>query len=179
MDSNLQTCLEIELKDYRFGEFDVSKLEGAINKSFSQVEKELVPGYFLGVGFKKPVITLVKQEGEYAGGSISYPMQADGVDFQYLCKLFVQEEYGGMGIASSLIKKLISGNGAVVWRTSASNCSVEKHKNIISHYDGNYFERDPYVVFTVGIDEPSDELVDCIASVAPTVMDLRDEYYDI
>ena len=122
-----------------------------INNSFSIYEQELVDNYFEIVAPRKPNIYIDEKE---RGGSITYHIHSPHVNFEYMCKLFKQQGYDGLGIGTSLIYHILREKSSLAWR-----CDREKSKElkfydkIIEHYKGVSEDVGNYVMFAIGIDK--------------------------
>ena len=95
------------------------------------------------------------------GGAVSY--STDG--FEYICKLFTNSDYEGLGIATSIVETVHLHKGKVAWRCSLTNDNLVKYYDkIVNHYKGASKHIGTYKVFMIGFDEN-----DSLDSVAGTV----------
>src|SRR3989338_7602953 len=99
---------ENDVTDYPLSAVTKKDVADMINKSFLPQEKILVSWYFEFIADKNSTIYLVNEKW---GVGISY--QIDGAE--YICKLFTDENYQGMGVNRSIISKILMQHGAIAW----------------------------------------------------------------
>lgn len=143
-------------------------IEEKINLSFKPQKKKLVKKYFNMVSKKDATLYL---DPKINGGAVSYIVD----DFEYMCKLFTDKNYEGLGLGTSIIEHIFLQKGNIVWRTSVKNKETVKfYKKIIEHYQRNEVnafaaKKENYWIFGIGIkDEKKEKTINKIARLRKT-----------
>ena len=155
--------------DYPLQVVDKDHVEGMINDSFKPLGKVLVSDYFSIIEGKNPTVYLVNDDW---GGAVSYalPGLSGGKEPEYICKLFTDGDYQGLGVARSIIAKVVMQKGSVVWRSSNKNGkALNFYSKVTDHYGGSVAALPGYNVYMIGVpEEMQHEVVENVASIPLT-----------
>lgn len=133
-------------------------IEEKINTSFKDQKKFLVNTYFKKISKKDATLYL---DPKHKGGAITYPIYGA----EYMCKLFTDKDYEGLGLGTSIIEHIFLQKGKVAWRTSVKNKNaIKMYENIIAHYKRNDIDtfitkKEKYKIFGIGVNEEDKENV--------------------
>ena len=166
--SGTKLTIPSEVGLFNLDEVDYRILKYMINDSFSIYKQALVENYFEIVTPRKPNIYVDEKE---RGGAITYHINSPKVNFEYLCKLFKQSGYDGLGIGTSLVYHMVREKGSLAWR-----CDKDKFKElkfydkVIEHYNGIREDNGKYVMFAIGIEkEKKDNVFKIINNIEVTL----------
>lgn len=149
--SGTKLTIPSDVASFNPGEVDYKILKYMINNSFSIYKQELVDNYFEIVAPRKPNIYIDEKE---RGGAITYHINSPQVNFEYMCKLFKQQGYDGLGIGTSLIYHILREKSSLSWRCDRKKSKELKfYDKIIEHYNGVRADIENYVMFAIGIDK--------------------------
>ncbi len=90
-------------------------IKNSIDEVFiKELGKKLKKDYIDIISPENPTIYLTSKK---AGGAISYKI--DGCE--YLCKIFIDKDYSGLGLGTSIMDTIILQKGPLCWRASVKN----------------------------------------------------------
>lgn len=151
--SGTKIIMPSTISAYPLCAIDKSKVTDMINNAFSSNGKKLREDYFQSIESKDPTIYL---DSMNACGAITYPIEGT----EYMCKLFTIQDYGGLGIATSIIETIQQQKTKLVWRTSKDNISaLSYYRNITLGFDLKSVESKKFQIFFLGFNK-NDELGD-------------------
>ncbi len=153
------------ISSYPLRAVDPAKITDAISRIFSKEGMQLVSNYVPKIIAKNPTIYLDSTD---RGGGVVY--QVNGV--AYICKLFVEADYEGAGIARATIDTVMLHKGAVAWRTNPEKKqrTLEVYDRIIKSLGGVTIPVGSYNVYLIGVPkEKQQETAEKIAAIPPTV----------
>lgn len=139
-----------------------------INQSFKDQKKFLVDEYFKDVMKKDATLYL---DPKHKGGAITYPIEGA----EYMCKLFTDKDFEGLGLGTSIIEHIYLQKGALAWRTSVKNKqAIKMYDGIINHYLKNekpafMTKRSKYKIYGINVkEEHIKEVINYVENVKKT-----------
>lgn len=157
-----------------FNEEELKQVYDMINAAFETQHKKLTPDYFHTLAKKKEV-TVYLAAGK-RGGAITYPLPGLP-DCEYVCKLFRNRGYEGLGVGTGIMERLYLHKKRVVWRVSEpanEQGPLRFYRTLIEHYDGFEERRGRYHVFGLGIPENKRQVViERVAAIPATIVSTR------
>ena len=166
--SGTKLTIPSDVGSFNIDEVDYKILKYMINNSFSIYKQILVDNYFEIIAPRKPNIYIDEKE---RGGSITYHINSPQVNFEYLCKLFKQQGYDGLGIGTSLIYHILREKSSLAWRCDRKKIiELKFYDKIIEHYNGVREDIGKYVMFAIGIDnDKKDNVFEIINTIKGTL----------
>jgi len=166
--SGTKLTIPSDVGSFNIDEVDYKILKYMINNSFSIYKQILVDNYFEIVAPRKPNVYIDEKE---RGGSITYHINSPQVNFEYLCKLFKQQGYDGLGIGTSLIYHILREKSSLAWRCDRKKIiELKFYYKIIEHYNGVREDIGKYAMFAIGIDkDKKDNVFEIINTIKGTL----------
>ena len=166
--SGTKLTIPSEVSSFTLDMIDYKILKYMMNNSFNIYKQSLVDNYFEIIAPRKPNVYIDEKE---RGGAITYHIKSPQVNFEYICKLFKQPGYDGLGIGTSLIYHIQREEDRLAWRCDKSKLKELKfYDKIITHYNGIRVDSKKYVIFGIGIEkENEDEVFKIINSIEGTL----------
>ncbi len=157
-----------------FNEEELRQFYGMINAAFEAQHKKLTPDYFSTLAEREGV-TVYLAAGR-RGGAITYPLP-DMPDCEYVCKLFRNRGYEGLGVGTGIMETLYLQKKRVVWRVSEpanEQGPLRFYRTLTKHYGGFEERRGRYYVFGLGIPEDKrSAAIERVAAIPATIVSTR------
>lgn len=166
--SGTKLTIPSEVSAFSLDAVDYRILKYMINNSFSIYKQVLADNYFEIVAPRNPDVYIDEKE---RGGAITYHINSPQVNFEFMCKLFKQPGYDGLGIGTSLIYHILREKGGLVWRCDKNKVKELKfYDKIIEHYNGLRGDSEKYAMFAIGIEkEKKDDVFKIVNRIEGTL----------